>query len=370
MSMFTRQASQRSFSQMPLDLIGQNTMSYLPPIERARLATVTGSFLPVSQGYYGSSKTKTEMHREYMRDMKLQDEQTDCIERERKLIPEKYIADKIYNPDQFELIDNYQRQDMNFEYVFPAIAQYGLICTLKMLIRQGRVNLRNEGNGFLAIAIYDVRYAFQNNRLSQCVDVIKFLLKSGVNPNSVYPGGLVPLLDAVSTNIELATMDNTNRPTAVDFKLDIEIIKLLLKHGADPTIRRRENMRASIKRLARYINPNMTNLPTPESPIDVMVTITEGPFAELQQKDPELYQFFMEVRGLFEEWIQNKTFLSEVTWVGRDYQAYGISRRKTTRRKTSKRKASKRKASKKTSKRKTSKRKASKRKTSRSTKRR
>ncbi len=368
MSMFTRSAPRKSFSDLPVGIVGENIMSYLPPMERARLAISTGSFLPVSHGYFGRgysqpadvtrpptdsdilSASRSQMHREYMSDMKSEDEDTFCIEREKNLIPEKYIADKIYNPDESDL--GYYREDINYDYVFPAIAQYGLICTLKKLVRQGRINLRNEGNYFLSVAIHDVKYAFQNNRLSKAVDVIKFLLENGVNPNTTFPGGVFPILDSVVDSIEYSTRDGMNRPTAVDFRLNIEIIKLLLKYGANPTVRRQELMRATIARLAHYINPRMIWTP-PSTPIDVMVTITEGPFAELQQKDPELYQFFVEVRSLFEESIRNRT------------QSYGLSKRKTSKRKASKRKASKRKTSKrKTSKRKTSKRKASKRKAS------
>ncbi len=350
MSMFRTPTSQRSFSELPLENVG-NIMSYLPSKERARVATVTGSFLPVSEGYYGRG-SRTEMHREYMYDRKLENERNIVANAVKNRELDQPTFDVIFKSDN----PMFSRIDIEY-YIGPAIASCGLIETLKMLVDQGRINLAVDGIEILYCVIYYYISAVNKNRFKQCLEVLNFILKKGVNPNNILYGSS-PIIKLVLYPVEI--------DIAKYFQPSIEIIKTLLQYGADPTIRTYFDVR-TIETLENMIEPlNQFTRDDTASAVEIVTYLTEGPFVQLQDRNPKLYQFLVECRDLFTEWILRTRYLPSLNWVGRDYQAYGLSKRKTSRRKTSKRKTPKRK----TSKRKTPKRKTSKRKTSRATKRR
>ncbi len=398
MSMFRTPTSQRSFSELPLENVG-NIMSYLPSKERARVATVTGSFLPVSEGYFGRgyvhpadltrsptdsevlSASRTEMHRQYMHDRMMEQEFT--------LIPKNQNFEAIYEPEKFK--KNFQKKygttrtqtDINYSMIFPTVVSYGLIETLKTLISKGVVNLKRDGIYLLHSIIFKYKNAIDNNRFIQCLEILVFLLKNGVNPNMT-PYDLPPLTEIIfekfhdDFHLQMNSDITFDQPPEDRYAQQaIEIVKTLLKYGANPTLKTPMGRRhlqtieeeVGNEDIIEGIYVHYRN--EPKSALDIVEYLLTGDaFPELPNRVPLFYRFIMECKALFKQWIQNRT-LSRLNWVGSEYQPYALSKRKTSRRKTPKRKTPKRKTSKrKTSKRKTPKRKTSKRKTSRATKRR
>ncbi len=337
MSMFRTPTSQRSFSELPLDLVGQNIMSYLTPKEKARLAISTGSFLPVSQGYYGRG-SNTEMHREYMRDRK--DEYEECMRKEREemntILNNSHTQE---DPDIYNAIYNTTTpfNDRMKNLVMNRVAVYGLVCTLEILIDQGRINLHGSDGIFLLMKTVDTsravpntneRYSYMNS-----IKLLKFLLENGANPNQIsrlFSGHTLPIIEAIELFADNEMIHSRG----------LEVIKILLDHGADPTYE-----------VQYYNNDHM------------MSAIS---FAEYLMHDSSSFSthikrqpFITACLDLFDDYLRMGAVPPSFRISTR--KATRTPKRKTTRtpkRKSPKRKASKRKAAR-TPKRKTSKRKAS-----------